>query len=154
MTVQNKSNVVDIFTQESFVDPVVLDCGHTFEKAHIIAWLARDRICPTCRTEVRRPLITNYIVNDFNEEVNVLTERNEQLSDQLTNTAQTSENTERTIVSLKKELRRKTWLNWALGVPLITGIFFNIYKYVVRKEPAHRIEKKTEKDPKSARWIN
>ena len=41
------------------VDPMVLNCGHSFEKSAIEDWLEMNNICPICRKDVIS-IVPNY----------------------------------------------------------------------------------------------
>ncbi len=52
-------------------NPVIDKCGHTFEKTHIEAWLARNPTCPISRDPLNRAdLIPNRIVKQAIEILN------------------------------------------------------------------------------------
>lgn len=52
-------------TEEPMTNPVLTPCGHTFEKVNIVAWIAKNSTCPTCRTVISSDqLIPNRALAD------------------------------------------------------------------------------------------
>lgn len=49
-------------------DPVIIQCGHTFDRQSLDIWLDSNSVCPTCRVNVNRHEIsTNYSLKSMIE---------------------------------------------------------------------------------------
>jgi hypothetical protein len=57
-TAEAPSHLLCPITQELFVDPVVIESGHTFERAAIAQWLAQNPTCPKTRQRVSADALT------------------------------------------------------------------------------------------------
>lgn len=55
-------------SMDIMTDPVIVQCGHTFDKESLENWLRSNSVCPTCRVNVNRNEIsTNFSLKSMIE---------------------------------------------------------------------------------------
>ena len=75
LTLPNKTvptNLICIIRGDTFIDPVRIECGHTFSQKDILMWLSKNKTCPTCResitkTEFKPNLETQGMIEEFDK---------------------------------------------------------------------------------------
>ncbi len=55
----------DAISSEVLQYPVVLECGHVFEKLQILLWRKKSKNCPTCRKTCNNDVINLMIGDNF-----------------------------------------------------------------------------------------
>ncbi len=62
--------ILDPISKQIFLDPIITECGHSFEKGSIEQWCEQNEACPICqqpisKNQIRENLLIKHIVDEL-----------------------------------------------------------------------------------------